>query len=252
MINFSFLKKELMEMIRTPKLIIIATVFVFFSLIGPLSAKYMNELIEMFASDIEISFPDPTHLQSWEQFFSNFTSISMIVFLILITGTVVSEKAKGSVYLVLTKNVTRTSFILCKIIAGFMLFTAMFLISVLITWYYTWILFDNVVYDGLWISLLSIYTLGLFFTIAAVLISILFKTTTHAALVAFGAYALLNILTILTDLNRFNPAGSATLSMRMLTGDDVTGSIITNVITSIVLTVVLIITSTHIFKKQEL
>lgn len=252
MINFSFLKKELMEMIRTPKLIIIATVFVFFSLIGPLSAKYMNELIEMFASDIEISFPDPTHLQSWEQFFSNITSISMIVFLILMTGTVVSEKAKGSVYLVLTKNVTRSSFILCKIIAGFTLFTAMFLISVLITWYYTWILFDSVIYEGLWISLLSIYALGMFFTIVAVLISILFKATTHAALVAFGIYALLNILTILSDINRFNPAGSATLSMRMLMGDDVTTLIITNVITSIVLTVVLIFASIQIFKKQEL
>jgi ABC-2 type transport system permease protein len=132
MINVSFLKKELMEMIRTPKLMIITAVFVFFAIIGPLSAKYMSELLEMFASDIQITFPEPTHMQSWEQFYSNITSISMIVFLILMTGTVASEKAKGSVYLVLTKNVTRTSFVLCKIIAGFLLFTGMYVLSILI------------------------------------------------------------------------------------------------------------------------
>ncbi|MDR4969494.1 MAG: ABC transporter permease subunit, partial [Acholeplasmataceae bacterium] len=249
MINFSFLKKELMELIRTPKLIIITSVFVFFAIIGPLTAKYMNELLAMFASDIEISFPDPTHLQSWEQFYSNITSISMIVFLILMTGTVVSEKAKGSVYLVLTKNVTRSSFILCKILAGFILFTVMFLTSVLISWYYTWILFDQVVYEGLFLSLLSVYILGIFFTMVAVTISILFKTTTHAALVAFGAYAFLNILTILTDLNRFNPAGSATLVMRAMMGDSVSSLVITNIITSIILTVILIFISTRIFNK---
>lgn len=252
MINLSFLKKELMEMIRTPKLIIITSVFVFFSIIGPLSAKYMNELLEMFATDVQVIFPEPTHLQSWEQFYSNITSISMIVFLILITGTVVSEKSKGSVYLVLTKNLTRSQFIFSKIFAGFILFTGMFLISLLISWYYTWILFDQVVYEGLMLSLLSIYVLGLFFTMVAIILSIVLNSTAHAAIVAFGVYAFLNILTILSDLNHFNPAGSTSLAIAGLKGSDVSSLIVTNIIITLLLTGVLVLLSTRIFNKQEL
>jgi ABC-2 type transport system permease protein len=252
MINVSFLKKELMEMIRTPKLMIITAVFVFFAIIGPLSAKYMSELLEMFASDIQITFPEPTHMQSWEQFYSNITSISMIVFLILMTGTVASEKAKGSVYLVLTKNVTRTSFVLCKIIAGFLLFTGMYVLSILIGWYYTSILFGQVFYEGLFLSLISVYVLGLFFTMVAVMLSIVLKSTTHAALIAFGVYAFLNILTVFNGLNRFNPAGSAMLAMEGLKGENVRFPLVTNMIVTIALTVFLMVLSTRTFKKQEL
>ena len=134
MINIAFLKKEFREMIKTPKLVIILSVFLFFSIIGPLTAKYMNEIIATFASEIEINFPDPTHIQSWEQFYSNITSISMIVFLIMMTGTVAQEKAKGSIYLVLTKNITRKSLLITKVFAAIILFTVIYILSILFLW----------------------------------------------------------------------------------------------------------------------
>ncbi|TVP86093.1 MAG: hypothetical protein EA375_02185 [Acholeplasmataceae bacterium] len=252
MVSLAFLRKEIQEMVKTPKLIIIASVFVFFAIIGPLTAKYMNELIAMFASDIEISFPDPTYVQSWEQFYSNITSISMIVFLILMTGTVVAEKNKGSIYLMLTKNVTRTSFLVSKMIAGILLFTTVFIMSVLISWYYTWMLFDQVTYEGLALSLLSIFMLGIFFTMVAVLLSVLLKSTTHAALLAFAAYAILNILTILSDINPYNPAGATTLALNQLKGVDAIQPLLINVLISLVITIILAIASIRIFNKQEL
>lgn len=252
MMHFAFLKKELIEMVKTPKLVILASIFLFFSIIGPLSARYMGEILEMFASDIQIIFPEPTHLQSWEQFYSNITSIAMIVFLIMMTGTVANEKSKGSVYLVLTKNVTRTSFLISKIIAGCLLFTAMYLVSILVSGYYTWILFDAILYDGIFVSLLSVYALGLFFTAIAVLLSVLFKTSTHAALVAFGLYAVLNILTILSDINPFNPAGSTVLAYDQLFRGSQINNLWINIGITLLLTVVLMWLSIRIFKKQEL
>ncbi len=239
-------------MIKTPKLIIIGSVFIFFAIIGPLSAKYMNELIAMFAADVEISFPDPTYIQSWEQFFSNITSISMIVFLILMTGTVVAEKNKGSIYLILTKNVTRTSFLVSKMVAGILLFTTVYIVSLLISWYYTWVLFDQVLYDGLLLSLFSIFMLGIFFSMVAVFLSVILKSTTHAALLAFATYAVLNILTILSDINPYNPAGAATLALNQMKGVDVTQSLIINIVMTIIMSLILGLISIRIFNKQEL
>ncbi|MFU8793404.1 MAG: ABC transporter permease [Acholeplasmataceae bacterium] len=246
------LRKELFEIVKTHKLVIIASVFIFFAILGPLTAKYMNEIFQLFAQDLEFTFPDPTYRQSWEQFYSNMTSISMIVYLILMSGVVSSEKSKGSLYLVLTKNVTRTSFILAKMIAGMILFTGIFLISIGITLYYTHVLFDAVIYDGLWLSLVSIWALGLFYTMLAIVFSILVKQTTHAALISFAMYALLNILTIIPDLNRFNPAGSVSLSLAQLSSQLQIQNLTINIIVTIFVSVVLACVGIRVFNKQEL
>lgn len=252
MINIAFLKKEFREMIKTPKLVIILSVFLFFSIIGPLTAKYMNEIIATFASEIEINFPDPTHIQSWEQFYSNTTSISMIVFLIMMTGTVAQEKAKGSIYLVLTKNITRKSLLITKVFAAIILFTVIYILSILVSGYYTWFLFKEVFYDGLFISLLSIYILGIFFIITAVFLSVIIKSSTHAALIAFAVYAVLNIFTIASSINPYNPAGSSILVLNQLKTFDKTGDIWLNIIITAILSIGLCVFSIKIFKKQEL
>lgn len=252
MMNWAFLKKEIVEIIKTPKLIIITSVFLFFAIIGPLTAKYMNELIQMFASDIEINFPEPTHLESWEQFYSNITSISMIVFLIMTTGIVSSEKNKGSIYLVLTKNVTRTTFILSKLLASILLFSFVFMTSLLISWYYTWILFDQVMYEGVLLSVLSIYMLGIFFSCLAVLLSTLLKSSTHAALIAFAIYAVLNILTILSDINPYNPAGASTLSLNFLRNATEINHLWINIIITLILSILISMISIGRFNRQEL
>ena len=252
MISFAFLKKELYELIRTPKLIIIGSVFLFFSITGVLSARFIEDIFRLFASDLEITLPDPTHIQSWEQFFNNISSISMIVFLIMLTGSIASEKHKGSVYLVLTKNMTRTSFVCSKVIAGIILFTGVYVLALLVHMYYTWFLFDALLYDGYLISVLAVYVLGIFFTMIAITLSIFLKTSTHAALIAFAVYALLNILTVFSGLNRFNPAGSIAIIYEGLAGKNVTSALLINIFVTLVLSVLLFLISLRSFSKQEL
>ncbi len=151
--NIGFLKKELRESLKTSKFIIIVSVFLFFSILSPLTAKYMNEILLTFASELEISFPDPVYLDSWMQFFKNTTSICYIVFMLIMTGTVVSEKTKGSVMLVLSKNVSRANFILSKMISGIIVFTIAYLISATVCSYYTHVLFPGYTNDKILFSL---------------------------------------------------------------------------------------------------
>lgn len=247
-----FLKKELLEFIRTPKLIILGALFVFFSIIGPLTAKYMNELIAAFASDIDVSFPDPTYVQSWEQFYSNMTSIVLIVLIIMVAGIVSGEKAKGSIYLVLTKRLTRRGFILAKCIASFMLFTLLYGVALLIHIYYTHVLFDRVFYEGVWLSIVSIYMLGIFFTSFSILMSILVKSTTHAALLAFFAYAVFNILTLLSDFNAYNPMGALPIALDHLMGKEVLSSPGVNLVVLLAATVAVVWVGLRAFDRQEL
>lgn len=247
-----FFIKELKELVKTPRLIIIASIFVFFAILGPLTAKYMNEIFAMFAGEIEINFPNPTFRQAWEQFYSNISSLCLIVYLIVMTGTIVAEKTRGSVYLVLTKNVSRTNFIMSKVAAGTILFTTVYLVALLISYYYTKVLFDEVLYSGLAISLFMMWLMGIFYTVFALFISIISKSSTIAALLGFAGYAVLSIFNMISGLVKYNPVGSSTMALRILAGDSSTGDNIINIVATLIGIVILITASLMVFRKQEL
>lgn len=252
MIKTGFLKKEIKEMIKTPKLIIIGVVFLFFAVIGPLSAKYFNQILFTLAGNVDMTFPEPTFRNAWEQFFNNYTSLCLIVFLIIITGTVVSEKNKGSVYLVLTKKVSRYNFIISKMLAGIILFTVALVVSALISSMYTAVLFGEVYYKGLILAIFLVWLSGVFFTCLAVLFSILSKSSTTAALLGFAGYTVFSLFNLVIGLIKFNPIGSAKLTGNTLAGEFFSTDIIINIISTIVFITLTVFLSLFFFRKQEL
>ena len=106
----------------------------------------MNEILKAVATDIEIVFPEPTITDSWLQFYKNMNTLCLIVYLIVLTGTVSSERSKGSIVLVLTKKVSRFQFLLCKMIAGIIIYTLLLLVSAFVGAYYTNVLFYAYLY----------------------------------------------------------------------------------------------------------
>ncbi len=252
MINTGFLIKEIKETIKTSRLIIVGAVFLFFAIVSPLTARYMNEIIEMFAEGVEISFPEPTHIQSWEQFFSNVTSLCIIVLLIIMTGTVVSEKTKGSIHMVLTKKVSRTNFIASKMLAGGLLYTFVYFISFLVTVYYTQVLFGQISYEGFVSSVIMIWLLGIFYIVLAVFASIISRSSTIAAILGFAGYAALNLFNMAKAIIPYNPAGSASLVNHVMAGNYQVADITTNIISTIAGIAIITMASLLIFRKQEL
>jgi len=252
MFNAMFLKKELKEYIKTPKLLIIMCLFIFFSILSPLTARYMNELLALLAEDVQITFPDPTLADAWAQYFKNMSSICLIVYLIIMTGAVSQEKSKGSILLVLTKRVSRFNFIFSKLLGGILIFTLCYISSILISGLYAYLLFDGFIYQGLWISLLMMWLMGIFFTSLSIFFSIITKTPTVSALFSFLGYAVLAILNVIPNVAKFNPSGGINLINEMLIGQVSTTDNLVNLIFTLIGSIVLFIISFLIFKKQEI
>jgi len=252
MLNLSFLNKELKESVKTSKLLILLALFVFFAILSPLTARYMNEILSLVSADIVISFPEPTRIDAWMQFFKNTGSLCLIVFLIMMTGTVAQEKAKGSIMLVLTKRVSRFNFLFSKFMSGVIVFTACYAASILVSGLYTQILFDGFAYAGLGMSLLLFWVMGVFFTAAAVFTSVISKTPTTAALLGFAVYAFLSILNAIPGFAKFNPAGASTLVNEIMLGGS---TMQTNVICLAATAVAATLTFSAgyvVFRKQEI
>lgn len=252
MLNVSFLKKEIKESVKTSKILILLALFVFFAIVSPLTARYMNELLSLMSTDIVITFPEPTLKDAWMQFFKNTGSLCLIVYLIMMTGTVAQEKAKGSIMLVLTKRVSRFNFLFSKFVGGVILFTTCYVASILVSGLYTQILFDGFSYEGLGMSLLLFWLMGVFFTAVAVFASVISKTPTTAALLGFAAYAFLSILNAIQGFSKFNPAGASTLVNEILMGGStMENNLICLGVTAIV-TFIVFAAGYGIFRKQEI
>jgi len=252
MVKTELIKKEINEYIKTPKGIILLAVFVFFALSSPLMGRYMNEIIATVAPDIVFDFPEPSLVDGWGQVFKNFSSICIIVFLILMTGTVSQEKSKGSILLVLTKKVSRFEFILSKFLVGSLAFTILFIGSSFISAWYINSLFGSYIYDGLFMSLLLFWLMGIFFTALAVFVSVIGKTPTTSALMGFAGYGILQILNISIDLSLFNPSGAPAIVNEIMKGTIQMSEMWKPIVVSILAVGFFFSAAQYFFKRQEI
>lgn len=252
MLRIELLKKEIKEFIRTPKGLILGILFVFFAIASPALAKYMNEILAAVATDIVITFPEPTLNDAWLQFYKNMNTICIIVYLIVMTGSISQEKLKGSILLILTKRVTRTQLLINKFIAGIVIFTVILLFSILFGGLYTYNLFGDFYYEGLGISLLLLWLMGVFFTSLAMLVSVLGKSPTTSALLGFFGFAIFQILNVSMDVAIYNPAGASALVNTILAGNMLEGKLWIAIVSPLIATGLLLGVSNYIFKKQEI
>ena len=77
-------KKEFLESIRTYKLLIVATVFLLFGMLNPITAKIMPKLLSSFMPEgMTITPGEPGTVDSWIQFYKNM-STQLILFVIVL------------------------------------------------------------------------------------------------------------------------------------------------------------------------
>ena len=104
----AFTKKELFELTKTYKLLLIVTVFLIFGFMNPVVAKFTPDLMESLMEEgIKISLPEPTIFDSWTQFFKNTTQMGLIILVIIFSGLISNELSKGTLINMLTKGLSR-------------------------------------------------------------------------------------------------------------------------------------------------
>ena len=83
----SFFKKELLELSRNGKLLLLSILFVLFGILNAATAKLTPQIFKMFADTLEssgltIGEVEVTALQAWEQFFKNLSTLMIIVIIV--------------------------------------------------------------------------------------------------------------------------------------------------------------------------
>ena len=207
----TFVKKEMLEQLRSGKLIFLAILFVLFGIMNPAVAKLTPWLLELMAdtlaeSGINLTTVTVSAMDSWVQFFKNIP-MGLIAFVLLESSIFTKEYASGTLVLSLTKGLARVQVIVSKTIVLMLLWTACYWLCFGITYGYNAYFWDNSVAQSLAFSVVCWYLFGIWVLALTLLFSTLANSNT-GVLVGTGGVAFASYLVgWIPKVNTYLPTG---------------------------------------------
>jgi len=201
-------RKEMLEQWRTYKMLIVGAVLFLFGLTSPLLAKFTPEMLAAvpgLPAGMADFIPTPTVADAMTQYIKNMSQFGILLALLMSMGSVAQEKERGTAALILTRPVSRGTFILAKFAGLKFTFVISLLLASLGCWYYTWLLFEALPW-GPFLLMNALILVNLMVYIALTLLcSTLARSQSAAGGLAFGGLILLAGLGAIPRLAEYLP-----------------------------------------------
>jgi len=246
------LQKELQELWRTRKLLIVLAVMVSFGFMSPLLAKLLPDLLKSMgegqASGVIIQIPEPTYRDAIDQFIKNMTQFGLLLAVLMTFGTIVGEKERGQAALMFPHPLPREIFVLAKFAAMAILFGLALLLGALADYLYTVLLFETPDIGGFVALIVLIYVWLLSLIALSLLASTLGHSITSAGGLAFAFLLAFLLLDMFTNLAPGKVMGWGR-ALAVNSGDpDRWGALIV----TLAITIIGVSTSAVILRRQEI
>lgn len=190
-------QKEMLELVRSFKLIWVPLVFIVLGILQPVTSYYMPIILEKAGSLPDgtiIEVPLPSGAEVLAATLQQFGTMGVLVLVLVFMGVVSSERNSGAASLILVKPISTFAFISSKWLAMLLLSLASLLLGYAASWYYTGLLFDVVPFTLFGGSFL-VYGLWLSFVMAIILLfSTLLRSAAGAAFSTLGFAVILSLL----------------------------------------------------------
>jgi ABC-2 type transport system permease protein len=249
------LAKELREQLRTNRFIAVVAVFVLFGVIGPLTDRYMKELIDAIGSQsggFTIQVPDPSLAGVAAQVLKNLSQFGIICALLLAMGSVAWEKERGTAGMILTKPASRAAFLAAKLVAISATLGVGVILGCGIAYVYTWLLYPSDFSIGGYIAMAALLW---WMTVIFAAITLMGSTVTRSAVAAAGiglvALIVFGIVAALPVVGPYMPPSLADPALKLVLGNDA-GNILGPVLFNLALVPALFAITWLAFRRQEL
>jgi ABC-2 type transport system permease protein len=168
-------------------------------------------------------------------------------------GSVATERDRGTAAFVLSKTVSRGTFLGAKVVGLAVVLLVCVVLAVAVGWLYTAILFEPLPVGG-WIAFAMLAWLGLAAWAAITfLASTATGSTAAAAGIGFGALLVLSLVAAIPNVGRFLPGGLAGPAVALAAGSPVAaGDVVAPVVGTVVLIALALGAARWSFRRQEI
>lgn len=247
----AFIKKEFMENSRNFRLLIMLALFVIFGMLSPLSARFMPELISSFAPDLQITIVAPVALDSWAQFYKNVSQLGINIFLILFSGCLSNEYAKGTLTIMLTKGLPRPAIIFSKYIVSAAIMTLSYWMCFGITYGYTAYLWPGASLPHTIFAGFSLWIIGLMYLSILILGCVLFKQAFSGIVFFFAVFGVLSLISMPAQIAKFSPLVLTAKNIDLLSGTAAISEFSIPIIISFSITIGSLFAAVAAFNKKQ-
>jgi ABC-2 type transport system permease protein len=248
------LRKELVQMWRTKRILVVAAVFGLFGMASPAMAYFMPQMFKAIpgAEQFANLIPKPTVVDALTQYSKNITQFGFILAIFLGMGAVAGEKERGTASLVLSKPMTRWAFVSSKFTAQVLVYLVGFGLALLGAYFYIVVLFGA--YNFGTLAFVTFLMLAWLLPFIALTLdsSVIGGSTSAAAGIALVGAVILLLAGNIPQYGSLFPSGLTAWAGQIGAG---TAEVTANggaLTASLVLTVVGLITAIAIFEQQEL
>lgn len=249
----AFTKKEWLETWRTKRLLILLCIFLIFGIMNPLIAKITPELLSStLGSQMAVTLPDPSSLDSWQQFYKNINQMGIYLVAILFSGCVVTEVRQGSFIQLVTKGLNRTVILISKLtVILSQWFLALFLCFA-ITAAYTAYYFPDKNSPHILTAFIPTLFFGIFLLSVVLLSSVLARSSYEALFITIGVQILLYFLQLFPKVQDYNPVELLGKNLDILAGKTDLASLKWNFLVSFILTLSALFLAVYQFNRKKL
>lgn len=248
-----FLRKEIMELLRTGKFFIIIIVYTLFGIMNPMIAKLTPWLMETMADTMEesgfvISEVTVDALTSWQQFFKNLP-IALIVFVFVMASVYTHEYQKGTLIIVVTKGVSRYKIAVAKYVAMIGLWTIGYVFMFGITYGYNAYFWDNSIAKELIGAVVLYWLFGCMIISFIQLFSTLVSGTSGVMLGTLGVVVVSYLVTMIGTIKEFSPV-QLTGGFEIVTGMLSISECMKAMVVTVVVTIICFAASIPLFERK--
>jgi len=251
-LNFSVLfKKEIIEHIKTYKLLIVVAVLLIFGLGTPLILYFLPEIS---GDQVPIPLPEFGAIDAIQSYLSTLNQIGLLIAVLIAMGAIAQERERKTAIMTLTKSVGFGSFITAKLAALIVTFGIGFFLGAAGCYLYTVVLLGSFsATDFLYINLLA----GLYLVVClsvTVMYSSFFRNQMIAGLLALVTLIFLVLISNIPVIGEYAPNSLMNWATQIAlgTGGSLWPSLMISLIVSFIIIVATILIGWQVLKRQEL
>lgn len=253
---FTIFKKESLEAWRKFSWIWVPIVFIFLAISDPITFYFLPKLMDAIGGIPEgmgLEIPEIPGADAVMMALAQFSSIGILIVILLTMGTIAGERKSGIAELVLVKPVNHVTYIIAKWFSKFTLFFVSFAIGILLNWYFVNLLFEEIAIIHSLYTILF-YSLWIMFVISlTIFYSTIFKKSGPVAGASIGTLFAMSIVNSIVNhrLPWFPNQLSSYISGMLNSGTISTELWGTSAVT-IGLTIIILLASFVIFKNKKI
>ncbi len=136
-------KLEVLRLVRTRRIVALLGAYVMFGLLGPLTARYLAEFLDLAGADLAgatIVLPDPVPADGMIQYVSNASQLGTLVAVVVAAGSLAFDAIPEMGVFLRTRVANVAAILAPRLVVVTVATVAAFILGSLTAWYETWVL----------------------------------------------------------------------------------------------------------------